>query len=162
MKTTTKEIIRKECKTVYIANDGTEFTNDVECKKYEQSALGVLNSRYKEFVIKTISEEELTKMGNCDSVLEVVKINNCDGMDVLAQLYCLYHSYEQSSEYVDRVRNICKRAIKTGDLLLVARGYEYDNFWVIDTLTDYLTSILKQCDPNSKIKIEDEDELAEE
>lgn len=162
MKEFKKEIIRKEYKTVYIANDGIEFTDAAECKKYEQSALGVLNSRYNEFVIKTISEEELTKMGNCDSVMEIVKISEYDDIDVLAQLYCLYHSYEKTSDYVDRIRNICKKAIKTGDLLLINRGYEYDNFWLIDTLTDYLNSVLKQCDPNSKIKIEDEDELVEE
>ena len=161
MKEISKEIIRKEYKTIYIATDGSEFCDGNECENYEKSTMGVLNSHYMELVTKSMTEEDLNKTGSCENTIEIVKITDTDDIDVVAQLYCLIHSYEKSTEYVDRVRELCKTALKTRDFLIVSRGYDYDNFWVIDTLTDYLNYILKQCDPGSKIKIEDEDDTAE-
>lgn len=156
-----KEIIRKEYQTIYIATDGTEFHDRNECEKYEKSAMGVLNSRYMELVTKSMTEEDLNKSGSCENTIEIIKITNTDDIDVVAQLYCLTHSYENTTHYVDRVRELCKKALETRDYLIVSRGYDYDNLWVIDTLTDYLNYILKQCDPGSKIRIEDEDDTAE-
>ena len=162
MKEIKKEIIRKEYQTVYIAIDGSEFYDRNECEKYEKSAMGVVSSRYKEFVVKSTTEEDLTKCGSGDYIIEVVKLTEYDDIDIVAQLYCLLFNYSDNDEQITRIRELCKKAIKTRDLLLICRGYDYDNFWVIDTLTDYLNYILKQCDPGSKIRIEDEDDTVEE
>ena len=160
MKETKKEIIRKEYQTVYIATDGSEFYDRNECEKYEKSAMGVVSSRYKEFVVKSTTEEGLTKCGSGDYIIEVVKLTEYDDIDIVVQLYCLLFN-TNDNESITRIREFCKKAIKTRDLLLICRGYDYDNFWVMDTLTDYLNYILKQCDPGSKIKIEDDDTIAE-
>jgi hypothetical protein len=161
MKEIKKEVIRKEYQTVYVATDGSEFYDRNECEKYEKSAMGVVSSRYKEFVIKSTTEEDLTKCGSGDYIIEVVKLTEYDDIDVVTQLYCLFYSYNDDNEHITRVRELCKKAVKTGDPLLICRGYDYDNFWVMDTLTDYLNYILKQCDPGSKIRIEDEDDTTE-
>lgn len=160
MKEIKKEIIRKEYQTVYIATDGSEFYDKNECEKYEKSAMGVVSSRYKEFVVKSTTEEGLTKCGSGDYIIEVVKLTEYDDIDIVVQLYCLLFN-TNDNESITRIREFCKKAIKTRDLLLICRGYDYDNFWVMDTLTDYLNYILKQCDPGSKIKIEDDDTIAE-
>ena len=160
MKEIKKEIIRKEYQTVYIATDGSEFYDRNECEKYEKSAMGVVSSRYKKFVVKSTTEEGLTKCGSGDYIIEVVKLTEYSDIDIVVQLYCLLFS-TNDNEQITKIRELCKQAVRTGDLLLICRGYDYDNFWVIDTLTDYLNYILKQCDPGSKIKIEDEDDIAE-
>lgn len=160
MKEIKKEIIRKEYQTVYIATDGSEFYDRNECEKYEKSAMGVVSSRYKEFVVKSTTEEGLTKCGSGDYIIEVVKLTEYDDIDIVVQLYCLLFN-TNDNESITRIREFCKKAIKTRDLLLICRGYDYDNFWVMDTFTDYLNYILKQCDPGSKIKIEDDDTIAE-
>lgn len=162
MKEIKKEVIRKEYETIYIATDGSEFYDRNECEKYEKSAMGVVSSRYKEFVVKSTTEENLTKGGSCDYIIEVVKLTEYDDIDIVAQLYCLFHNYNNDNEPIARVRELCKKAVRTRDLLLICRGYDYDNFWIMDTLTDYLNYILKQCDPGSKIRIEDEDDTVEE
>ena len=160
MKEIKKEIIRKEYQTVYIATDGSEFYDRNECEKYEKSAMGVVSSRYKKFVVKSTTEEGLTKCGSGDYIIEVVKLTEYSDIDIVVQLYCLLFS-TNDNEQITKIRELCKQAVRTGDLLLICRGYDYDNFWVIDTLTDYLNYILKQCDPGSKIKIEDDDTIAE-
>ena len=160
MKEIKKEIIRKEYQTVYIATDGSEFYDKNECEKYEKSAMGVVSSRYKKFVVKSTTEEGLTKCGSGDYIIEVVKLTEYSDIDIVVQLYCLLFS-TNDNEQITKIRELCKQAVRTGDLLLICRGYDYDNFWVIDTLTDYLNYILKQCDPGSKIKIEDDDTIAE-
>lgn len=160
MKEIKKEVIRKEYQTVYIATDGSEFYDRNECEKYEKSAIGVVSSRYKKFVVKSTTEEGLTKCGSGDYIIEVVKLTEYDDIDIVVQLYCLLFN-TNDNESITRIREFCKKAIKTRDLLLICRGYDYDNFWVMDTLTDYLNYILKQCDPGSKIKIEDEDDIAD-
>ena len=160
MKEIKKEIIRKEYQTVYIATDGSEFYDRNECEKYEKSAMGVVSSRYKEFVVKSTTEEGLTKCGSGDYIIEVVKLTEYSDIDIVVQLYCLLFS-TNDNEQITKIRELCKKAVKTGDLLLICRGYDYDNFWIMDTLADYLNYILKQCDPGSKIKIEDDDTIAE-
>lgn len=160
MKEIKKEIVRKEYQTVYIATDGSEFYDRNECEKYEKSAMGVVSSRYKEFVVKSTTEEGLTKCGSGDYIIEVVKLTEYSDIDIVVQLYCLLFS-TNDNEQITKIRELCKQAIRTGDLLLICRGYDYDSFWVIDTLTDYLNYILKQCDPGSKIRIEDEDDTVE-
>ena len=160
MKEIKKEIIRKEYQTVYIATDGSEFYDRNECEKYEKSAMGVVSSRYKKFVVKSTTEEGLTKCGSGDYIIEVVKLTEYSDIDIVVQLYCLLFS-TNDNEQITKIRELCKQAVKTGDLLLICRGYDYDNFWIMDTLADYLNYILKQCDPGSKIKIEDDDTIAE-
>ncbi len=160
MKEIKKEIVRKEYQTVYIATDGSEFYDRNECEKYEKSAMGVVSSRYKEFVVKSTTEEGLTKCGSGDYIIEVVKLTEYSDIDIVVQLYCLLFS-TNDNEQITKIRELCKQAVRTGDLLLICRGYDYDNFWIMDTLTDYLNYILKQCDPGSKIRIEDEDDTAE-
>ena len=62
---------------------------------------------------------------------------------------------------IQEVKEKCYKALTTNDYLIIGRGCEYDNydgFWIHSTLTDLLNGILKNCDPESKIKIEDEDD----
>ena len=43
--------------TKYQAVDGTVFDDEKECEKYENSAIGVLNTKYKKILVEFTSED---------------------------------------------------------------------------------------------------------
>lgn len=52
MKIIKKEVVTKSYVEVFIANDGTEFSSESECRKYDESAMGVLRAKYAPMVVK--------------------------------------------------------------------------------------------------------------
>ena len=170
MKEIKQEIIQKSLVTKYEANDGIVFDSIEECERYEASAKCVLLSKYKELQVKFINEEDMFGLGSPEYWLSVAKLRNESDIDLVMQLYCLFHTYDsKNEEALKNARNKCKEAVKNGDLLLINRGYEYDeydSFFIMDTLTNKLNSILKCCDPGSVVAIVDNltlnDEIANE
>lgn len=78
MKKETKEIMRREYKDIYIANDGKEFTSEEECKKYEQTAEGVINSAFARLSVgnKVYNVSEDWFIFGCEEDLECVHIKD--------------------------------------------------------------------------------------
>lgn len=165
MKEIKEELIHKTYVTKYEANDGTIFTTAEECQKYENSARAVLLARFKDLQIKLISEYELFSTGSEEYFYSIVKLTDPGDIDLVLQLWCLVNRYYSEDEpRMQEVKEKCHKALVTNDYLIIGRGCEYDNydgFWIHSTLTDLLNGILKNCDPESKIKIEDEDDIAE-
>ena len=131
MKTINKEIIKKSTVTVYVASDGTEFENAEECEKYEKSAEGVLYAKYAPKVVKTIDEETLFGTGNCDSNVEIVRIEKQEDADLILQILLLenpYYAKEENKERLSEKRQILEKAI--GDYVVIGRGWEMDSFWI--------------------------------
>lgn len=85
MKTERKEIQKIEYVTTYIANDGTEFKNEEECKKYEATAECVINKMFKGLNLQeTLLEDDynLTMFYGDDSIY-AVKIENLNQLEIV-------------------------------------------------------------------------------
>lgn len=78
MKKERKEIIRKEYKDIYVANDGKEFASEEECKKYEQTAEGVINSAFARLSVgnKVLNVSEDWYIFGCEEDLGCVSITD--------------------------------------------------------------------------------------
>ena len=57
MQIETKEIIKKEYVNSYVAIDGSRFNSEVECKKYEESALFAVSKKLKKLSGSWINTE---------------------------------------------------------------------------------------------------------
>lgn len=160
MKEIKEEVIHKSYVTKYEALDGTVFDSSEECKKYEASAEGMLLAKYKELEIKMISEYNLFGVGSEEYYVSVVKLRNESDVDLMTQLYFLFNPrYENDSCRIEEARSIFRKAVKTGDFLIINRGCEYDHFdafWIFGLLTDTLNSVVKACDPGAIIEIKDD------
>lgn len=65
MKEVTKERTKIEKYMVYQATDGTEFNNPEECRKYEESTLGVIGAKIAK-LINIPQEDARTLLGGTD------------------------------------------------------------------------------------------------
>lgn len=159
MKEIKQEVQKVEYITKYEATDGTLFDNADECRKYENSACAVLLTRYKNLVTNKFYEDDLFGVGSCDYEVEVVKVTNSEDIDLILQLLILYNPHiGKDQERLASYRKRLNTAMKDDDVVFIGRGYDYDdNFYILDTLTNFLNKIVKKCDPGSKIKIEDEE-----
>lgn len=136
METIQKERVRTEYYNIYVANDGMEFTSEEECKKYEESAELVLNTRYKPLVVKESTEEDLFGFGCCDDIVEVVKPTSKDDVDAIMQLAFMHNPhYKQDGykKYAERALKLAERAVGDKDVILIGRGCDYETFWLIGT-----------------------------
>lgn len=134
MKEVKKEIVKKSTVTVYVANDGTEFTSAEECKKYDESAKGVLFAKYAPMVKETFSEESLFNVGCEDDIIEIVFVKDQTVVDLLLQIFLLVNPYymkEEGKKELDKVTARLKNSI--GDFLVIGRGYDEDGFWFYGT-----------------------------
>lgn len=142
--------------TCYEAIDGTVFNSAEECKKYESSAKAVLLARYNPLVVTRKTEEILFNVGSCDYEIDVVKFPDDEEIDTVLQLIALFNPHYKDEE-LQRFRKKLTEAVKNDDFILIGRGYNYDDYCVIDTLTDFINKIVKQCDPLTRVILEDEE-----
>ena len=131
MKEVKKEVVTTTVKTVFVANDGTEFNDKFECEKYEKSAKGVLLAKYSPLVIKSTNEETMFGTGCCDNDVEIVRIETQEDADLILQILFLENSwYTDSSHEERREEAIAQLNSAIGDYLVVGRGYDHDGFWL--------------------------------
>lgn len=136
-----EEVVKKH---VYEAIDGTHFTSKEECEKYEKSARLAINTLYKKFIIKTISEADLTPLGSDEGTIEIIKIHTQEDIKVLLQMYNLYGGSYQPT--LDKIATEAQESIDNNDYLFVGRGYECDdNFWIIGTRQSLINNINLIC-----------------
>lgn len=153
MKEGIKEIINHQ--TIYIATDGTEFTTREECKKYEESAIGVLMVKYKPLLIKSTTEYDLFSVGCDDGDVDVVKITSEAEADVVRQLYYLFNSYVLGDQYADRkadAEDKIKSALEGSGVLIIGRGCSSDEcFWIINSKEGLINQLDNICSDNEPI-----------
>lgn len=121
---------------VFVANDGTEFSDMEECRKYEESAKGVLNARIHKILVKTCTEEDLFSVGSCDGTIEILRPTCEEDKKTIMQMYLLknpHFSDDKYRHYVEKAESYTDRAINEQDYLIISRGYEYDSFWFLGT-----------------------------
>lgn len=159
MKEIKQEVQKVEYVTKYEATDGTLFDDADECRKYENSARAVLLTRYKTLVINKFCEEDLFGVGSCDYGIDIVKITDSEDIDLVLQLLILYNPHiGKDQERLASYRKQLNTAMEDDDVVFIGRGYDDDdNFYIMDSLINFLNKIVKKCDPGSKIKIEDEE-----
>lgn len=156
MKVETREKTKVEMYNVYVANDGQEFTSEEECKKYDESAEGVLNAMLRKIMVKDAVEEDILGFGSGDSTYEVYLPKTEDDKKTIMQMYFMKNSYlvdnkkDSYSKYITRTESLIDRAIKDSDYLIVSRGYEYDGFWVAGTLHSMQEQLAFFCEPKKE------------
>lgn len=144
-----QEVKKTETITKYEANDGTIFDNRDECFKYDNSARGVLMSKYKKLVIDTRCEYDTFFCGSDDNPVDVVRIKTKEDADLLKQVYFFVNPYKKSKEldkYTIQTFEAIDRALKEDDVLFVGRGYDDDCFWIYGsaaTLIEHIASYRK-------------------
>lgn len=168
MKEIQKEVVIKRYDTMFVANDGTEFTTKEECKKYEETAKCILLAKYRPLVIKSSDEFSLFGFGSEDNVIEVVKMNSQSDMDLVLQNlllenpHCYCESKNDTPDDVARKKaNLNKltarlnKALQERDLIFIHRGYDYDGFYFEGTRNEHI-DVLRNID-----KVEDKPETGE-
>ena len=127
MKRIEKEI--KSYKTIYVANDGTEFSSEEECKKYDESAKGIIFSRYNKLILCKTDEYALYYD---EHEIDIVKPTCERDKDTIMQMYWYIHelssedSIKEQEDYIDR-------AIKEDDVVFMDWNCDHDWCWIIGT-----------------------------
>ena len=143
----------KEVKITYIAIDGTEFVNEEECAKYEETAKCVLLSKYRPLIIKSTTDYGVFGVGNDDATLEIVKITKREDIDVLLQLYRLYNPHLEKpayKEYIDDAAKKISSALQGSGFVFVGRGCDDDCFWIIGSQDSVIQEIKDACKPEER------------
>ncbi|UKK52698.1 hypothetical protein [Prevotella sp. E2-28] len=152
MKVETRERTNVVKYNVYVAYDGREFNDEEECKKYEESAYGVLNAKYQKLIIKSASEGDVFDgIGTDDHTTELVKIDTQADADVVMQMFLLINSHltrenapDSYKKYIARADELVQYAYNGGGPLMIGRGCEYNNsFWIIGTFSSFTAQLAK-------------------
>lgn len=126
----TIERVVTETRTLYVANDGTEFKGEAECRKYEETCLCVVNSDYVKLVVGTITEEELFPCGSWEYSYDIVEIDTAEDAEIVCKrIAVLSHTYKG---VFDKIRKA------VGGYLLVARDYDGDIDGYVTTLEEQI------------------------
>ena len=134
--------------TRYEAIDGTTFTTEEECVKYEDTAKCVLLTKYKPLVKRTASECDIFNTGSDEYMIDILQyLSSESDIDILIQLHKLYCSSRNfNDDFYDKMRSKLKKCLKNRDIVLIGRGTEYDgydNFYILTTLQDITDNITK-------------------
>lgn len=129
------------------AADGIQFNSREDCEKYEDSAKCVVLAKYKDFVIKESDEYHLFGVGNEDCQVDIVRVPNEKSIDAIFQAFCFFRDWE-SDENKEKARKTITNAFEYNDFLIIDRGYELDNFYIIGTLDNIVEKIKERVKPN--------------
>lgn len=145
MKEITKERTYTEEYTLYEAFDGQEFTDKMECQKYEESALGVARGKVQNLFINK-GKDAWTLMGGCDDhEVVTVKFNNVTDKDTFLQwlyLECPWYLNDSHKERKAEVEAIVRIAFEIKDVILLGKNCDGDYYFInsrqniIDNLID--------------------------
>ena len=134
--------------THYEAIDGTTFTTEEECVKYEDTAKCVLLTKYKPLVKRTASECDIFNTGSDEYMIDILQyLSSESDIDILIQLHRLYCSGRKlNDDFYNKMRSKLEKCLKNRDIVLIGRGTEYDgydNFYILTTLQDITDNITK-------------------
>ena len=135
IKKTVEEIVGVE----YIAEDGTIFNNEEECKKYEKSALFVVSNKLKRLTTKETYINDFNDEGSCDCELEIFDIQTEEALNNLRRYLYLKVITNGATEkgiqgaYTSddgKRENYVFDNVTIGHEVLVFWSYDKDWFWV--------------------------------
>jgi len=133
MKKVIKERTNVEKYEVYQASDGAEFINYEECRKYEDSALGVVRGNVAKLIVGRSNDAWELMGGNDDSSVITIKMNCAADVDLVKQLFLLEHPYyneEERKELKQKKFDIIDNAYNNGDVVLFGISCEGDYYFI--------------------------------
>ena len=133
MKEIEKECTRVEKYKVYQATDGTEFINYEECKKYEDSALGVVRGNITKLIAGRADDAWDLMGGNDDNSVIAIRMYCAADVDLVKQLFLLEHPYynkDESKELKQKKFDIIDTAYNKGDVVLFGINCEGDYYFI--------------------------------
>ena len=155
MKEITKERIQKFYDSIFVADDGTEFTSKEECLKYESSARGVLFAKYNQFVINSTDAYSFFGFGSDEEILDIVRIDSQEKIDVIMQILLIEQEYfyteqdgdseeriKEKKEHLSKLVSRLKKSLVEKDIIFIGRGYDCDSFWFAGTRNEKVSSML--------------------
>ena len=134
IKRTEEVVVRVE----YVAEDGTVFRDEEECRKYEESALFSVSSKLKRLTNKWTSQYSLFEH-NDEEELEIFDVQTEEDLENLRRYLYLKATKNGASEnYIkdaftskDGSRNLYVfDGVTIGHEVLIFWGYDRDWFWV--------------------------------
>ena len=133
MKEVIKERTNVEKYKVYQAVDGTEFMNYEECRKYEDSALGVVRGNVAKLIVGRSNDAWELMGGNDDNSIVAIKMNCAADVDLVKHLFLLEHPY-----YDEDIRalakqekfNIIDNAYNNNDVVLFGINCDGDYYFI--------------------------------
>ena len=133
MKEVIKERTNVEKYKVYQAPDGTEFMNYEECRKYEDSALGVVRGNVAKLIVGRTDDAWELMGGNDDSSVIAIKMNCAADVDLVKQLFLLEHPYYDETERKELKQkkfDIIDTAYNEGDVVLFGINCDGDYYFI--------------------------------
>lgn len=123
---TIEELIRTE----YIAEDGTVFRSEEECKKYEESALFAVSKQLKRLDNKKNGASEYDIYDEC-SEEDLVEIFNAETeRDIENIRRYVYLKALSNNSYVNK-KAVDLPNITSGHEVIIHWGYDVDSCWTI-------------------------------
>ena len=134
------ETIEKLVRTEYIAEDGTVFSNEEECKKYEESALFAISKELKRLTEKDrVSQNDINDNLSYDDMVEIFDVQTERDLENLRRY--LYLKMRKNGASEDSVKECFtskdgKRdkyvfdGVTTGHEVMIFWNYDEDWFWV--------------------------------
>lgn len=142
MKKITEKVTTEVVK--YQATDGTIFNEDAECRKYENSAKGVLKGKFNKLIVSQHNMWDLMR-GNEDNDAVILKLKSKEDANTVLQLYYLENSYilDDEHNYAEirkKFEDMVERALQKDNYLIMGLNYENEIYFVDDmnTLIDRL------------------------
>lgn len=133
MKEVTKERVYKEKYTSYEAFDGQEFTDAIECQKYEGSALGVARGKVQSLFV-SIGNDAWALMGGCDDhEVVAVKFKDITDIDTFLQwlyLECPWYLNDSHKERKAVVESIVRTTFNRKDVILLGKNCDGDYYFI--------------------------------
>ena len=135
IKRTVEELVRVE----YIAEDGTVFNNEQECKQYEDSAMFVVKGKLKKLSKEWTSEYSLLEAGSDENELEIFDVQTQEDLDNLRRYLYLKaikngatdKNIQECFTSVDGTRkNFVFDNVTYGHEVMVFWSYDNDWFYV--------------------------------
>lgn len=129
-----KQVKKQVETTVYEAVDGTQFNSADECKKYEQSAAGIIHARFSSLEKQEIDSEEIT-MGLTDYTAYIIRPRLQLDVTTISQ-YISFKSgiSEQAIAMIQKAYEECKHLV-----ILSSRNDDY--IWIECILEDHIEKL---------------------
>ena len=133
MKEVIKERTNVEKYKVYQASDGAEFINYEECRKYEDSALGVVRGNVAKLVVGRTDDAWKLMGGSDDNSVIAIKMNCAADVDLVKQLFLMEHPYYNDAEREElklEKFTIIDNAYNNGDVVLFGINCDRDYYFI--------------------------------
>lgn len=162
IKKTVEQVVRVE----YVAEDGQIFSNEEECKKYEESALFAVSKELKRLNVKPLSVYDLLEEGSDEEEVEIFDVQTEKDLENLRRYLYLKARKNGATEtciqsYFEPVNGWNSEHtfnnVTIGHEVIICWSYDGDSFWTYrdgsiegylnylrDKITKFITPEIKE------------------